>query len=156
MAAVAVGAAMTATAADATLYKFDLTGSRNATFTINSARPSFSSPYQTQFRDVSGFYNGIRGLASTVSFGAVFFISSLDIAHTPLGFAQFGGPILFTGPTSAPVFTIGTFALSGIVSGNSSLKIALAPVPEPSAWMVMLGGLGMMGGALRLRGKRAL
>ena len=150
----AIAAAIPATAADAALYTFDLSGSRNASFTLESTTPSFSSSLQSQFSNVSGTFGGVPGTAMTVSFGAVFFIGTLDISGTPLGFTQFSGPLLFTGPTSNPVFNTGTFALTSIVSGSSTLTIAAAPVggvPEPTSWALMIAGFALVGGVMRRR-----
>lgn len=146
-------ATMMATAADAALYRFDLSGSRNASFTLESTKPALATDFQTQFQNVRGTFGGAHGVASAVSFGKIFFISALDVANTSLGFTQFGGPVLFTGPTSNPVFNIGSFALNGIVSGESTLKIALAPVPEPATWLLMLSGLGLAAHGLKRRTK---
>lgn len=41
-------------------------------------------------------------------------------------------------------------------STNVTLTPLAAAVPEPAAWMVMLGGFGMIGGALRSRRKAAV
>lgn len=142
----AVAAALTPTAVSATRYTFDLTGSRSAQFTLESTKPSLYNDYQTQFRNVRGTFGGAPGLATTVSFGAVFFISALDVSGTPLGFTQFSGPELFTGPTSDPVFTVGTFSLTGIVSGNSTITIATAaPVVEPGGFMLLAGASSAVG-----------
>lgn len=147
----AVAAALTPTAVNATRYTFDLTGSRNAQFTLESSRPSHFTNLQTQFKNVPGTYGGAPGVASAISFGAVFFISAIDISGTQLGFTQFSGDQLFTGPTSNPVFNVGTFALTGIVSGNSTITIAAAPVPEPGSWMLIAGAAGTIGYATTRR-----
>lgn len=151
--AAALTAALSPVAANATRYVFDLTGSRTAHFALESTKPNFFNPLQTQFQNVRGSYGGAPGVASAISFGAAFFISALDISHTQLGFAQFSGPQLFTGPTSDPVFTVGTFGLSGIVSGSSTITIAAAPVAEPGSWMLLAGAAGAMVYAVRRKAR---
>jgi PEP-CTERM motif len=52
--------------------------------------------------------------------------------------------------TNATTFKQGTF---GIIDGSTLDGIAFAPnaVPEPAAWGLMIGGLGLVGAALRRR-----
>jgi hypothetical protein len=69
------------------------------------------------------------------------------------------GPDLFTGNPADPVFTLGSFNLSNPFFGqNDVLTIsAVAAVPEPSTWAMMIlgfAGVGFM--AHRRNGKRAL
>ena len=149
----AIAAAIPATAAEAALYTFNLTGSRTASFTLDSTKPSSFTTLQSQFSNVAGTYSGVPGMAD-VSFGIVPTVSAVDVVNMTLGFSQFSGPQLFTGPTSNPVFNIGTFALSSIVAGNSTLTIAAAPVggvPEPASWALMLTGFALVGGTMRRR-----
>ena len=53
-------------------------------------------------------------------------------------------------PVSAGLQTIRVIGTSG---GNASYDgvIAFAPVPEPAAWAMMIGGFGMVGAAVRRR-----
>lgn len=149
--AAVLAAALTTGPADAARYMFNLSGSRTANFSLESTAPAFFSDFQSQFQNVPGVFDGMPGVASAVSFGVVPLISSVDIINMTLGFSQFAGPQLFTGPTSNPVFKIGTFTLTGIVSGNSTLTIAAAAVPEPAAWTLLIAGFGLVGAALRRR-----
>jgi hypothetical protein len=146
-----------ATPASATLLSFDLSGSRQASFVLDTETiPDFSSSSfigeQTRFDNVSGIFAGAPGVAS-VSFGT-FLVASLNINGVPaLGFTQFAGPELFTGLGSDPVFNLGTFALTSIVSGRSTLTISTvaAAVPEPSTWAMMIIGFAGLGFASRWR-----
>jgi len=154
--AAALTAALSPVSANATRYVFDLTGSRTAHFALESTKPNFFSDYQTQFQNVRGNYGGAPGVASAISFGATLIINAVDVSGTSLGFTQFSAnvPSLFTGPTSNPVFTVGTFALSGIVSGNSSITIAVAaPVAEPGGFMLLAGAVGATAYAVRRRAR---
>ena len=68
---------------------------------------------------------------------------------------------LYMGPDTNPVMTLGTFALSDANAPTAPtpylLTVRICPlcstsaVPEPSAWMLMLTGFGLMGAFLRRR-----
>jgi hypothetical protein len=75
-----------------------------------------------------------------------------------------------TDPAAAPIFNIGTFALSTTPwnfapfnptprpQDNYTVTISLAQataVPEPASWAMMIGGFGIVGGTLRRRRKVA-
>ncbi|MBA2589706.1 MAG: PEP-CTERM sorting domain-containing protein [Alphaproteobacteria bacterium] len=67
---------------------------------------------------------------------------------------QFSSPTLFTGPPESPVFAAGTFTLINPFFGNGTLVIsplAIAAVPEPATWAMMIFGLGLVGAAMRYR-----
>lgn len=162
LAGAALLAAAAALPAQAAILTFDLSGSRNATFQIDSnATPTtFSSSVfgdQIRFDDVAGTFGGVAGTAS-IGFGTDVF-ADLNINGTGLGFTQFAGADLFSGPASAPIFATGTFTLPSIVSGTSTLTISEAApggpsaggVPEPATWALMIGGFGLTGAALRKR-----
>ena len=59
-------------------------------------------------------------------------------------------PVLFTGPDSAPVFAPGIYDLR---FGVLTVQV-LAAVPETSTWALMISGIGLVGGALRLGRRR--
>jgi hypothetical protein len=76
----------------------------------------------------------------------------MNIGRAGLGFTQVAGPDLFTVSNMCPVFSLGTFQLTSIVSEASTLTIsAAAAVPEPATWAMMLIGFGMIGGVARYR-----
>ena len=161
----AMFAGMVASPASASLITFKLTGSQQATFQIDTETvpSSFSTSAlignQTGFTNVSGVFGGVAGTAS-ISFGTNL-VADLNIGGTALGFTQLSGngPDLFTGSPSDPVFTLGTFSLSNPFFGqNDTLTVtqAIAAVPEPSTWaMLVLGfaGVGFM--AYRRRNQTA-
>jgi hypothetical protein len=137
-----------ASPAGASLLQFNLTGSRQASFQLNTdAIPasSSSSPFgdQIQYLNVPGTYGGVAETA-TVGFGTSIF-AQLNVLADGLGFTQFGGPDLFSSDPMHPTFNLGTFALTSIVSGASSIEISeVAGAPEPSTWaMMILGSLGL-------------
>ena len=68
------------------------------------------------------------------------------------------GPSLFSGTTAAPKFILGNYSRAGVfgpidlpISGVLNLSITSVPggVPEPSTWMMMVAGFGLLGGAMR-------
>jgi hypothetical protein len=76
------------------------------------------------------------------------------------GFSFILGPQIFTGPTSAPVFSVGTFTgLHTPYSSGGVLTLTVlseTAVPEPSTWAMMLlgfAGLGFAGYRQRRRAK---
>ena len=159
----AAGVAISVSPAKAAVFNFNLTGSRSAMFSIDTATvPSFSSSLQSQFSNVAGTFNGVAGVAPTISFGASQSVGDFEIVGTTLGFSQFGGPILISGPTSSPGFIPGAYSLFGIVAGSSTLTIAAStlpgggsaglPVPEPASAALLLAGItGLMTFGRRLR-----
>lgn len=148
-----------APSADAALINFELTGSRQASFQIDTSRPpdTSSSSFigdQFQYFNVKGVFGGVAETA-TIGFGT-FLIADLNISADGLGFTQFAGPDLFTGSPSSPTFNFGTFALRSIVSGSSTLTISAAPaVPEASTWAMMLVGFAGVGVMARRAGRGA-
>ena len=154
--AAAASAVVTALPAAAAPILFDLTGSRTATFTIDTntmPTTQTTSAFGTQisYAVVPGTFNGTAGNA-TVGFATGNIFADLNITGTSLGFTQFVSPggDLFSLVNNRPVFNLGTFNLTSIVSGNSTLRIsAAAAVPEPATWGMLLFGFGALGGILR-------
>ena len=136
--------------AGAALLQFDLTGSRQASFQIDSGAipDSYSSSVfgdQIQYLNVPGTYGGLVETA-TIGFGTGSIFAQLNVGATGLGFTQFAGPDLFSGNPMHPTFNLGTFALTSIVSGASSIEISeVAAVPEPSTWAMTLVGFAGVG-----------
>ena len=150
------------TPAQAARLNFDLTGSKEASFQLDSnPTPDHVTLFigsQIQFFNVPGTFGEVAGTATTISFGTGPIFNQLDISGTSLGFTQFGGPDLFTGPAATPVFAPGTFQLTSIVSGASTLTISLAnsvtTVPLPKTLPLFTAAL--VGFGLFRRRKAAL
>lgn len=148
--------------ASAALLLFDFSGpSGTATFQLNSnPTPDFASTLlgsdQFGFNNVAGTFGGTPGTASTISFGRGSLFSGFSITAPNLGFTQFSAPTLFTGPLSAPVFSMGSFTLINPFFGNGRLNISQvqSAVPEPATWAMMLVGFGLTGAAMRHRRRR--
>ena len=160
---IALSTAFSASSANAQAVTFNLTGSRTATFTLNSSVPnSFTSSAlvgdQIFFNNVAGTFGGTAGIAN-ISFGTNL-VADLNIQSANLNFTQLSGPgDLFTGPASNPTFNTGTFNLSGgFTAGPATLTItraAVTAVPEPGTWALMLVGFGGLGVAMRRRRESA-
>lgn len=152
-----IGAVAMSVPASAAPFLFQLTGSKTATFTIDSSfAPDLVSSNafgdQISYNTVNGMFGGTTGSAA-IGFGTNIY-AQLNVTGTSLGFTQFAGPNLFTLVNAKPVFNVGTFALTSIVSGASTLRIsAVAAVPEPASWAMMIVGLGAVGFAVRRRQK---
>jgi hypothetical protein len=74
---------------------------------------------------------------------------------------QVGGPQLFTGPTAAPTFRLGTYALTDACAhlcgrglGDFTLTVSAAAVPEPTTWALMILGFGSVGALVRRQAPR--
>jgi PEP-CTERM motif len=156
--ALALGLAL-ATPASAELLQFELTGSRQASFQIDTDMipDTFSSSVfgdQIQYLSVPGVYGGVAETA-TIGFGTTIF-AQLNVGADGLGFTQFAGPDLFSGDPMHPTFNLGTFNLTSIVSGPSTIAISeVASAPEPSTWAMLILGAGGLGLLAHNRNRRA-
>ena len=156
------GAAMafTAVPAEAALLQFTLVGSYNASWLLDSnpvPRGSGGVFDVTAFRiyDVAGsFPSALTGVADLKFFASQFGggLQINDFYKGDMSLVSTGGEQLFTGSTAMPAFRTGTFALTEYDgNGTYALKIAAvaAAVPEPMSWALMIGGFGIVGGAMR-------
>ena len=150
--------AASTTPAIAAPFLFSLTGTKTASFVLDSnpLPDTFSSSAligdQIGFNSVAGTFGGVPGFAN-VSFGTNL-LASLNIGSADLGFTQLSGPALFSGPASNPVFSTGSFVLTNPFFGDRvTLQISAAAqaVPEPTAWSFMILGFGLAGLTLRYR-----
>jgi hypothetical protein len=147
--------AAAAAPASAAPLLFELTGSRSATFILDPEATTpdyFSSSFigdQVSYNSIQGTFGGMQGPAF-IGFGT-YLAATLNIQSPNLGFTQFAGPDLFTVANMRPVFKLGSFQLTSIVSGSSTLTISAAGVPEPASWAMMIAGFGMVGAAVRRR-----
>ena len=133
---------------------FTFSDINNSSFQLDSNPVSApSSIFSFTAPVTNGMQNG-----SSFTFGTVRFFSSIGGGGV---FTEFGGPggfgpQLFSGTTATPVFSPGTFSFTdfrGIATG-STLTIsaaAVAAVPEPSTWAMLITGFGIVGFAMRRR-----
>jgi len=70
----------------------------------------------------------------------------------------FQGAQLYSGAESAPTFLMGTFNLTQYQTGAAGTLVISesGAVPEPASWALMLGGFGLVGGAMRSRRKASV
>lgn len=153
-------------AASAETLVFDFTGGdRSFNFMLEQGQvpdssQTFAGANQITFNNVSGSFNGVvtSSNLANVSFGQIFF-APININATGFGFGNFGGPDLFNGSRTNPMFKLGTFNLiqanTGAGTGGGVLRIsqAAAAVPEPGTWAMMILGFGLVGGTMRRRTK---
>lgn len=142
---------LSAGAANAALYQFQITGDYTANWTLDSEREpdDAANGEALAFIDVEGsfpgslldladiyFFNeGIGGGLQIEDFFGGSFLLTTD------------GPQLYTGLETGHDFRLGTFALTEYEgTGNYELTISALPsdVPEPATAAMLLGGLGML------------
>jgi hypothetical protein len=92
-----------------------------------------------------GGSNGVGAAGYISPFGA-FSLGLLDSGNTTLPIN--GGPIFLTAGQ-----TVGLIFDSNGSNSNDSVSLAgtISSVPEPASWAMMIGGIGVAGGALRRR-----
>jgi hypothetical protein len=148
-----VSAALVALAApaSATTYLFTLSNGATGSWTLPaSPEPDgFSSGEFFFMQGVTGTFNGAP------LFEFLFFYttgSGGGVGASDSNGLQFDlyGPQLFTGPLSAPTFTLSTFNMT-TSGGDPRATLTIAAVPEAGTWAMMIAGFGLMGAGLRRR-----
>jgi hypothetical protein len=160
---------MGASAADATLLNFSLTGDYTASWQLDSdAIPDQGlDGVGNQFNDVYGTYPGstVDYVADIAFFPTVYGggLGLYDFYFDPGAtdekiIVQLDGDQLYTGTETAPHFKTGTFTLTNSdpdsLPGSYTLTISAAAVPEPSSWALAIVGIGAVGGMMRARTRK--
>ena len=82
--------------------------------------------------------------------GTPFFVAGVSSGPTPLGATQIQLGM------NDDIFADNTGSLQVCVGDSfASCRALIAGVPEPDAWLLMIGGMSLVGGALRLRRRTA-
>ena len=153
-----VGASCVSSQASAALVLFNITGSPTASFTLNQS-PTLQMANANNFTltSIAGTFQGApANMSATFGTNGQFSFN----AGTTMVKSVSGGLFLFSGTTAAPTFILGTYSFAALISetgdfrltpGLFNLSITSVPggVPEPSTWMMMVAGFGLLGGAMR-------
>lgn len=156
-----------AIASPASAAKFVFTSAAfNMTFELPDAPPPNGFPGQLFYAPITtGTFNG-----SEFEFNSLtFFSADYDLttgfsggfSYNNTFAAIFFGAQLYAGTEAAPRFLAGTYALTQFGPNTAgTLTISdvadVAAVPEPMTWALMVGGFGLVGGAMRRNGKVAV
>jgi hypothetical protein len=100
----------------------------------------------------SGTYN------ANIFFYTPFSAGGFDIFNsaTNASIARVTGAQLFSGTNQAPIFSMGSYKLNGLLpfsGGTLTISAVNSAVPEPATWAMMILGMGAVGYAMRRRQK---
>ena len=158
--ALAVAALLAAAPAAAADFLFQVTGGG----ALDSY--SFTAPATPVPGDFTAHSFSLFDVASfgDIGFGPIDYLATYNFYDATFGggfdggytINIYSGAPLFTGPTSAPHFTAGSYAFTDFYGQATTLTISLVPgVPEPAAWALMIAGFAFTGVALRGRARVA-
>lgn len=151
--AVAAPAALAAAPADAAVFTFTLTGAYTGNFEIDDSEFDEPADFGDYFEVAATGTIGDRTGSHVVAFNTIGFDGGVTLGDD---FANLWGEQLFTGTTAAPTLRTGTFSLllDGQPDQVATLTIAapaVAAIPEPMTWGLMVLGFGAAGAAMRRR-----
>lgn len=153
---------LSAGAANAALYQFNLTGDYTASWQIDTSLAPDVAEDNLWFEiwDVPG-PDGFFGVADIIFYNE-FLGGGLEI-YDPYFFGTLvatDGAQLYTGTEDSPIYKLGTFALTEFrgtgtyVLTITDLDALPGEVPEPATTALLLGGLGLLAAARRRRPTR--
>ena len=138
-----------ASAANAALYLFTLTGNNTASFTLNSSPvPDSTDSSSFLIQNVPGTLNGSPTTFANLDFVTSTFGGGFVAGGTSINLV---GDQLFTGTVTNPTFKLGTFTLFDGAPFPNQYSLSISAVPEPATWTLLLIGFGAIGLAVRRR-----
>jgi hypothetical protein len=155
-------AALGATPASAALYNFSFSGSgQSGSGILTTASSSTIKFGETAFAitGISGMLNGsaITGLSGFLGSDNYYFTTGTSFVDgSGVGFTTAAGTSasLYYQSTASSyrITTVSPFATAFVTATSS----AVAAVPEPASWAMMIAGFGLVGGAMRRRSGQVL
>ena len=143
--------------ANAELYQFSISGDYTASWQLDTdVAPDLSLPESglTYFDVVGVFPNAVFDIADISFFHSkVGGGLSLDDFNSEQTLLIADGPQLYGGSEDNPTFTTGSYALTEF-DGTGTYTLTISAVPEPATYGMMLGGMALVGFALRRRQAR--
>lgn len=149
IAAAAVAAITFGATAQAGTLLFSYSDTAGVSFTYEQSSTPTPATYSAGFANsVPVFdFKGSIGPYSDINYFTAFASGGFS---TPDGLVDGGGPQIFSGTVSNPVFAPGTFAIDEVFVQQTG-TLTITAVPEPASWALMLVGLGSLGATLRTR-----
>jgi hypothetical protein len=122
----------------------------------------FTATHTTDFVDTWTFGPLPAGLADAsvinISFEDATDINFTEATLNGLALQITNGAPVATAITLSQIFSAGgtnTLIIKGLAGSNASysgtVNYTVSPVPEPATWAMMIGGFGLVGGAMRRR-----
>jgi hypothetical protein len=136
----------------------------NVAFVLpDSPAPALSVPGIGFISPTTGTVNG-----NPYTFSNITFLNAAYPNYGITGGLSFDGSVnnvyygtqLYSGSETAPTFLAGTYTLTRYGTGEIGTlvisDVSGGAVPEPASWALMLGGFGLVGGAMRRRQRMAV
>ncbi len=146
VATAALSYAVPSAAAPPATYYFNLTGAA----TFNWALPASPTPTTSDVNNFQLTGVNVNGVSSSF-----LFFNDLSgggfLLNRGLTSISTNSATLFTGPTSAPTFTLGSFPMTSGPDNYNLTISATGAVPEPASWAMLIAGFGLTGAAMRRR-----
>jgi hypothetical protein len=134
--------------AGATTYIFSMSGDLDGSWKLPASPvpDSAASPFFFSIDNVSLTFQGLPYNATLFFYTGPLGGMAADSSGILFDLL---GPQLFTGPETAPTFTLGSFPLLSF--GGESVTLTITAVPEAGSWAMMIAGFGLVGAGLRRR-----
>lgn len=156
--ALTVAVAMPASAAQ---YSFDFTTSQllfgagpisgSGVFTTSDTATQVGGQTAYAITSITGFVNGSAIVAPTGNYGNYFTTGPTFLDGTGLRFfTAAGNDIRFFFQDTVSQYRVNTFS-PGASAYVTATSAAVAGVPEPASWAMMIAGFGLLGAAARQR-----